>query len=109
MGGLTNSPIVHLPTTGPSCYSNRQLPALLLADYFGTHDEDGNLEVYVGGDFEKAEFRNSIIYGNEQMELVIDSYEDRQLNYLFDHCLTRINEDSLDYLKGSPLYLHHQQ
>jgi len=83
----------------PSFFSNRQLPALLLTDYFGTHDEDGNLQVYVGGDFEKAEFRNSIIYGNEQMELIIDSYEDRQLNYLFDHCLTRINEDSLDYLE----------
>jgi hypothetical protein len=53
----------------------------------------------VGGDFEKAVIRNSIIFGNEQMELIIDSYEDRQLNYLFDHCLTRIHEDSIDYLE----------
>lgn len=81
----------------PTYYSNRQLPALFLADYFGNYDDQGVLNLYVGGDFEKAEFRNSIIYGNSRMELVIDSYEDRQLNYLFDHCLTRIDEDSLDY------------
>ena len=31
------------------------------------------------------------------MELVIDSYDDLQMNYLFDYCLTRINTDSMDY------------
>jgi len=87
----------------PTYYSNRQLPALLLSDYFGDYDDDGNLVVYAGGDFEKAEFRNSIIYGNSRMELLIESYEDRQLNYLFDHCLMRIDEDSLNY-KDDPLF-----
>jgi len=87
----------------PTYYSNRQLPALFLADYFGNVDEEGTLSVYVGGEFEKAEFMNSIIYGSSRMELVIDSYEDRQLNYRFDHCLTRIDEDSLDYL-ADPLF-----
>ncbi len=80
----------------PSWYSNRQLPALLMADYFPNVDEDGNLTIYAGGDFEKARFRNSIISGNSQMELVIDSWEGRKLNYRFDHCLTRIDEDSMD-------------
>jgi hypothetical protein len=84
-------------------YSNRQLPALYLADYFGNYDEEGNLIIYAGGDFEKAEFRNSIIFGSSAMELLIDSYEGRQLNYLFDHCLTRIDEDSLDY-PSDPLF-----
>jgi hypothetical protein len=37
------------------------------------------------------------------MELVIDSYDDRQLVYMFDHCLTRIDEDSLDY-SSDPLF-----
>ncbi|MEN8229875.1 MAG: choice-of-anchor Q domain-containing protein [Bacteroidota bacterium] len=87
----------------PSWYSNRQMPALYLADYFGTYDSEGNLIVYPGGEFDKAEFRNSIIYGNRRMELVIDSYEERQLNYRFDHCLTRIDEDSLDY-QEDPLF-----
>ena len=81
-----------------SWFSNRQLPAVLLTDYFGNFDADGNLVIYTGGVFEKAEFRNSIIYGNARMELVIDSYDGQQLNYLFDHCLTRIDVDSLDYV-----------
>jgi hypothetical protein len=87
----------------PSGYSNRQLPALLLADYFGNYDEDGNLEVYVGGEFDRAEVRNSIIYGNSNMELLIDSYEDEQLNYRFDHCLTKMDESEYDY-KADPLF-----
>ncbi len=87
----------------PSYFSNRRLPALLLTDYFGNYDSVGNLVLYTGGEFEKAEFMNSIIYGNGRMELVIDSYEELQLNYRFDHCLTRIDEDSLDYLED-PLF-----
>ena len=87
----------------PSYYSNRQLPALLLTDYFGSYDVDGNLVVYTGGEFEKAAFFNSIIYGNNLMELIIDSYEDQQLNYRFDHCLTRIDESKFDYLED-PLF-----
>ena len=82
----------------PSWYSNRRLPAVYLSDYFGNYDEEGNLVIYTGGDFEQASFKNSIISGNELMELVIDSYDGRRLNYLFDHCLTRIAEDSLDFL-----------
>ena len=81
----------------PSWYSNRQLPALFMADYFVNYDENGNLILYKGGVYEKAEFRNSIIYGNSRMELVIDSYDDLQMNYIFDYCLTRIDTDSIDY------------
>ncbi|MFH0756218.1 MAG: choice-of-anchor Q domain-containing protein [Bacteroidota bacterium] len=87
----------------PSWYSNRRLPALYLSDYFATFDEDGNLRIYVGGEFERAGFKNSIIYGNALTELVIDSYNGSQLNYRFDHCLTRINTDSLDY-ERDPLF-----
>ncbi|MCP4314185.1 MAG: hypothetical protein GY790_23275 [Bacteroidetes bacterium] len=87
----------------PSWYSNRQLPALFLADYFANYDADGNLAIYTGGEYEKAEFRNSIIYGNERMELVIDSYDGMQMNYLFDYCLTKIDTDSLDYT-SDPLF-----
>ncbi len=87
----------------PSGYSNRQLPALLLTDYFGNYDEDGNLEVYTGGVFDRAEVLNSIIYGSNRMELLIDSYEDLQLIYRFDHCLTRIDESEYDYT-SDPLF-----
>lgn len=89
----------------PSGYSNRQLPALFLADYFGNYDADGNLELHVGGEFERAELRNSIIYGSNRMELIIDSYEDQQLNYSFDYCLTKIDETEYDYTTD-PLFTH---
>jgi hypothetical protein len=87
----------------PSWYSNRQLPALYLADYFATFDGDDNLLVYVGGQFEQAYFKNSIIYGNERTELVFDSFEDNKLNYRFDYCLMKIDTDSLDY-ENDPLF-----
>ena len=87
----------------PSGFSHRQLPALLLTDYFVTYDENENLLLYKGGVFDNAEFRNSIIYGAQSMELLIDSYDDLQLNYLFDYCLTRINPESLDYI-ADPLF-----
>lgn len=88
----------------PSWYSNRQLPALLLTDYFANLDSTGTtLVIYTGGTFEQARFRNSIIYGNERMELGIESYDGRPLNYQFDHCLTKILTDSLDYT-SDPLF-----
>jgi hypothetical protein len=83
----------------PSGFSNRQLPALLLTDYFVTKDTDGNSLLYTDGTFENAIVYNSIIYGAHSMELLIDSYHDLQLNYLFDYCLTRIHQDSLRYLE----------
>jgi len=82
----------------PSGFSHRTLPALLLTDYFGTYDEEGNLLLYTGGEFENASFLNSIIYGSHATELLIESYDGLQLNYLFDHCLTSIHQDSLRYL-----------
>jgi hypothetical protein len=88
----------------PSFYSNRTVPNLFLADYFITDDDgDGEFELYYGGDFEKAQFTNSIIYGNERFELLIDSYEDRQLVYRFDHCLMKIDPDSIDF-ENDPLF-----
>lgn len=87
----------------PSWYSNRQLPALFMADYFLNINEEGETVIYTGGEYEKAEFRNSIIYGNGRMELVIDSYDDLPMNYLFDYCLTKILIDSLNYV-NDPLF-----
>jgi hypothetical protein len=81
----------------PTGFSTRQLPAVLLMDYFVTI-VDGNPVLYADGQFDKADFRNSIIYGSQSMELLIESYFDQELNYSFDYCLTRINEDSSRYL-----------
>jgi len=81
----------------PTWYSNRKLPALYMSDYFATYGDDDKLIIYTGGSFEDAVFRNSIIYGNEQSELVFDSFEGDPLTYNFDHCLMKINTDSIDY------------
>ena len=87
----------------PSGFSNRQLPALLLMDYFVSYDEDGKPLLHDDGVFENASFLNSIIYGSHPMELLIESYNNLQLNYMFDYCLTRIPADSLSYLED-PLF-----
>ncbi|MDF1574619.1 MAG: hypothetical protein P1P86_05450 [Bacteroidales bacterium] len=83
----------------PSGFSRRSMPALFLSDYFGTYNEEGELLLYTGGEFENAIFLNSIIYGSHATELLIESYDGLQLNYLMDYCLTSIHEDSLRYLE----------
>ena len=81
-----------------SFFSNRLLPVLYMADYFVDIDSAGEQILYVNeSNFTKAEFKNTIIYGNERHELVLDSYDGTQMNYLFDHCLTRIDREELDY------------
>ncbi|MEZ5071916.1 MAG: choice-of-anchor Q domain-containing protein [Bacteroidales bacterium] len=80
-----------------SWFANRSLPAVSLTDYFVTYTEAGDPQLYVDGEFVRADFLNSVIYGNSSMELVLDSYNQRVLNCRFDHCLTRILTDSLDY------------
>jgi len=87
----------------PNGFSNRRLPAVLLSDYFVTNDENDIPVLYPDGVFENATFLNTIIYGSHSMELLIESYNNLQLNYLFDYCLTRIHEDSLSYLED-PLF-----
>jgi hypothetical protein len=83
--------------------TNRRLPAVYLADYFVNRNEDGELEITPDGVFEQARFRNSVIYGNARTELVIESFGNKKLNYRFDHCLVKIDEDSLDY-ESDPLF-----
>lgn len=88
----------------PSGFSTRQLPAVMLTDYFVTYEDEVPV-LYTDGLFENADFRNSIIYGSHPMELIIDSYYNHQLDYSFDYCITRIHEDSSSYL-NDPLITH---
>jgi len=81
-----------------SFFSNRRLPVLYMADYFINIDSAGEEVLFWNeSNFEKAEFKNTIIYGNEMHELVLDSYKGTKMNYLFDHCLTRIDNKKYDY------------
>ncbi len=68
--------------------STRISPSLYLNNYYT--DINGNTQLRA---LEKAFFGNCIIYGNKKDELIIDQADGAELNYYFDHCLIRIEED----------------
>ncbi len=83
-----------------SGFGIRKYPALYISNYYGYYDtisENVVVVRYEVRDIVKAEFRNSIIYGDKLNELLIDRHPDGLLNYLFDHCLTRIDNSKFDY------------
>jgi hypothetical protein len=75
-----------------SGFSNRRTPALKLANYLPVEANQ-----VVVSDIELAQFRNCIIYGDRANEILISKEDDGILNYSFDHCLTRIDTEELDY------------
>lgn len=77
---------------------HRNLPTVLLSNQMAI----SNTEVLVSA-LEKAEFRNCIIYGSNQQELVLEQNELAGFNFVMDHCLIRL-EDPFEYLKDSPNY-----
>ncbi len=71
-------------------YSNRTTGSVYLNNYY--KDIYG---VYQVRSLEKANFGNCIIYGNKENEIELDmfpGYPD-YFNYLFDHCLIKVNQD----------------
>lgn len=76
-------------------YSNRRTPALLISNFYAY--EDSNAIVVVPHDLEQAVFKNCIIYGGHNHELVVSKAEGGILNYTFDHCLTRMDLAEYDY------------
>ncbi|MDO6758881.1 hypothetical protein Q4566_01610 [Tamlana sp. 2_MG-2023] len=77
-------------------YGFRQFPTVLLNNY--TFDEDGNI---LAADLTEANFNNCIIYGDENIEFLVDEVEDDQVefNFKFTNCLVRFN-DSNDEFDG---------
>src|SRR5690625_2705470 len=61
-----------------------------------------NTEVLVA-DLEQADFKNSIIYGNNQQELVLENNPESGFNFTIDHSLIRI-EDPHNRLVDIPEY-----
>ena len=53
------------------------------------NNADGSNTVY-NGDLEKAFFGNSIIYGNNPIELELGNNEKNIFNYQFDHCIIQV-------------------
>jgi len=51
----------------------------------------------------KADFHNCIIYGSNQLQMVIDNRGSEPLNYYFNHCLIRFNNVNNQFT-NNPLY-----
>ena len=61
-------------------------------------DSTGKNIVYVKrkGDLEAANFVNCIVYGNRENELIFRDNNENSFSYKFDHCLIKVNPDSVD-------------
>lgn len=57
----------------------------------------------LGGDLERASFRNCIIDGNSPFELLLTQNGDRSFRYDFSHCLIKFNDFSNQF-EDNPLY-----
>lgn len=77
-------------------YSNRKTPAVYLANYYAYEDSLGEV-ILETRNIDKADFLNCIIFGNRANELVISKSEEGKLNYIFDRCITRFDEEKFNY------------
>lgn len=68
-------------------YNYRQTPSVLLNNY--VVDQQGVTYAYPFS----ANFANTIIYGNQQNEFLIDKNDGEEFTSIFDHCLLRTQED----------------
>lgn len=70
-------------------YTNRQTPSLWINNYY--KDINGNYQVRP---LEKANFANTIIYGNKETEILIDEFPTSPtFNYEFKNCLIKAGSD----------------
>ena len=68
---------------------SRSTSSLVISNVLKVSNSDGSSDVYLG-DLNKATFGNSIIYGNNQVEVELGKNEEKQFNYLFDHCIIQV-------------------
>ncbi len=78
--------------------SSRQV-SVLVSNYFETIDT-----IYIS-DLNAANFNNCIIYGSNQIEMLLDKKDDvaADFNYKFNHCLIRFNPNNNQFT-NNPLY-----
>ncbi len=67
----------------------RKSSSLVLSNALIIKKDDGT-EVTHTGDLEKAFFGNSIIYGNNPIEIELGKNEEKEFNYFFDHCIIQV-------------------
>jgi hypothetical protein len=75
-------------------FSNRQSPAVYIANYFAYENKD-SVVIVESRDIELASFTNCIIYGSRSNELKIRKSNEGQLNYSFDHVLARFEKEDV--------------
>lgn len=68
-------------------HGNRQTPALIINNYFVSDNTPFVRSIY------DTYFGNCIIYGNKDVEVEFDSYDDAYMEYQFDHCLMKVNPE----------------
>ncbi|EZH72109.1 hypothetical protein ATO12_24540 [Aquimarina atlantica] len=76
----------------------RELPTVLIDNNLRVNQTD-----VVVADLLEANFTNSIIYGNQDLELIFSKIDGTAFNYNFKNCLIRFN-DFGDQFAGNPLY-----
>ncbi len=87
----------------------RSTSSLTISNMLEITGKEGNKTVYLG-DLTKALFGNSIIYGNNRVELELGFNKEKLFNYYFDHCILQMPDtfnisDKNHYnniLKGTP-------
>ncbi len=67
----------------------RSTAALVLSNVLVVQGADGSKTSY-NGDLVKADFGNSIIYGNINKELELGDNGENMFNYMFDHCIIQV-------------------
>ncbi len=81
----------------------RKTASLVLSNALVIESADGTKVTHTG-DLEKAFFANSIIYGNNQMEIELGKNEEKAFNYFFDHCIIQVpdtfNTSNKDHYKN---------
>jgi len=81
----------------------RKTASLVLSNALVIESADGSKVTHTG-DLEKAFFGNSIIYGNNQMEIELGKNEEKAFNYYFDHCIIQVpdtfNTSAKDHYKN---------
>lgn len=68
---------------------SRSTSSLVISNVLKVSNSDGSSDVYLG-DLNKATFGNSIIYGNNLVEVELGKNEEKLFNYQFDHCILQV-------------------
>ena len=70
---------------------SHQSPVVRMSNYYGYKDEFGN-DQFLYSDL-SASFRNCIVYGSLEKELDLDKKDQVAFDFVFDHCLLKVNSD----------------